>query len=244
MVTSRTLVSLVAASAALILVSCTPNSNTDTGSGSTPIVSLREESGATVYYQEESSSSLPNVVDVSGSMAKASLSSKSSATGIIPVPSQSSKAGTVAAQDVTGSVTLTEESDRLEAQSGERVWYTLLVTNQTNKTMTALVVENTLPSGKMTVIDPSGGIVAGDRITWNIASLAPGQSRLLRFQGQISQKAAHNDSIVNIATLRGGLLPVTVTATSEVKVIKKLPQAGVGDFTKPLEDTSKYLKPM
>jgi uncharacterized repeat protein (TIGR01451 family) len=232
--TARVLPLALLGSLGLLLTACTSNEPTDDDS-----VTQRTVSGVTVY--EQSSTSYPTVTDVSAALNSSSASSAASdELSIIPTPISEASESSVT---VTGTMSITQEPDKTEANTGERVWYTIVVSNKTNTIMTNLVVENTLPAGKMTVIDPSGGIVSGERITWTIESLEPGQSRLVRFQGEIAKTIGHGESIVNIVTLRGGKLPVTVTATSEVSVIQKLPQAGVGDYTKPLEDTSKYLRP-
>lgn len=219
---------------ALGLAGCSARNGTDSGSGST--VQERQESGATVYYQEETS---PVSAD---DMTAAEYSSEDAA---MPGAMEESSASAMSDGGVVtaGGVTVTEEPDRTEAQAGERLWFTVTISNKTNAAMRGIQVENAFPVGKLIIIDPAGGSVSGDQIQWTIDTLEAGQTRALRFQGQLAGGLKQGDSILNIVTVLGTNLSARIMGTSNVQVLSKLPKTGEDvRFLSAPEDTSKYVR--
>jgi hypothetical protein len=95
----------------------------------------------------------------------------------------------------------------------------------------------------MSVVDPTSGTLQGDRILWVVDSLEPGQVRNIRFRGKVNDTLAHGESILNIVTVRSSSLPFPITSTQEIRVVQKLPRTGGGEFTAPLDDSSKFVTP-
>ncbi|TSC57968.1 MAG: hypothetical protein Greene041619_844 [Candidatus Peregrinibacteria bacterium Greene0416_19] len=142
------------------------------------------------------------------------------------------------APETQSGLTLLQEADKQEVYPGDRIGYTLTLRNPGTVPAYNLDLEDAFPAGKLVILESRGGTVAEDRVTWMIDELDAGETRVIRVEAEVG-KDLENDTILNIVTLRGGGLPVTTT--TDVKVMGRLPQAGV-EYTKPLEDTSKFVR--
>ncbi|MCF6252577.1 MAG: hypothetical protein L3J75_15130 [Methylococcaceae bacterium] len=91
----------------------------------------------------------------------------------------------------TNSSSAIPATDPFNALPADRIEYTLTVTNTSDLPVTNIVIKDFPPvSSKVSILSPipDAGI-GGDRITWNIGTLAPQTSRTVRFETKLSSPA-------------------------------------------------------
>jgi uncharacterized repeat protein (TIGR01451 family) len=125
-----------------------------------------------------------------------------------------------------GSVTMTKASDRGEARPGDRLWFIITVRNNSPRTLTNLHLTDRFTSGDFTVVDAGKGEVSGSMIEWLNGGLQPYETKTLRYQVKIAHNLSHGYSVENMATLSGGGLSRSLTATTRVGIMREMPPTG------------------
>ncbi len=139
-------------------------------------------------------------------------------------------------------VKLFVEADRGEAHHGDTVFYTVTLKNMTIVPLQNFPVSFSFAQAQMSVQEADGTIYP-DRVEWVVDSLQPGQKRGLRVRMQIAQTVQGGEIIRGSA-----LATVGGTATSypapDIVIIQEMPATGGGEFTRPVEDTKRFLRPL
>lgn len=107
---------------------------------------------------------------------------------------------------------------------GEPVTYTLSVRNPYTRPLTGVVVSDPLPAHVdfvpgSNVISDSGtvtGEAGGQVATWNVGTLAPGETRTFRVTVTVSDRAVDGETLNNVFQMVSGELPAP-TPSNEVK---------------------------
>lgn len=98
--------------------------------------------------------------------------------------------------------TVTKTDGKTSAAAGERLDYTITITNTSNVTAANVVVADELPSS-LAFISASGGdsaaAVSGQNVQWTINSMPGGTSRTLTLSAQVRAGTAGNTQVRNIA---------------------------------------------
>tara|TARA_Y100000310_G_scaffold248856_2_gene254849 strand:- start:370 stop:2157 length:1788 start_codon:yes stop_codon:yes gene_type:complete len=127
-------------------------------------------------------------------------------------------------------ILVSKNADRGEVRPGEKVGYTVSISNTTNRTLHNVRVEDRMRSPHIRVLNAQSGQLANDGITWTIPTLAPGQSWDTAYTAQIDYRAPHGVTIPNIVTVSGrGMDTVSLEDriyTSQIGVISNLPPTG------------------
>ncbi|MBI3619339.1 hypothetical protein HY213_04900 [Candidatus Peregrinibacteria bacterium] len=216
----------------LTLVDCASKVGSGTKQGSSASVTVREESGTTLYEEEGTESSR--------SSAKSTRASSSSAKPIIfdlPIEQTSSSASSgTAMKETKDALSVSQRADKASVQAGGMLGVDILLSNDGNAPLSSIAVEDTMPLEKLQLTDEGGGTVTGNRITWTIGNLQPHQVRVLHIEGRANRDVTAGDSILNVVTVRGGDLRLPTTSTAEVRIVQKMPQTGMGGFTEPIEE--------
>lgn len=140
----------------------------------------------------------------------------------------------------TSNISVTKSADRFEANPGDVITYTVKLRNLSSKIARGLQVSDSFPYGMLQVVESGGGSPTSGGITWNV-DLAANQERTLVYRARISSTArpgdaVHNSVYVSGTNVSGG------SASADVRILGYiLPQTGAGDFTKPLEDRTRFL---
>ncbi len=92
-----------------------------------------------------------------------------------------------------------KEADRLLAQPGENITYTVSVQNLGNDTADNVVVGDQLPEATSLVFASGDYTISGQTLTWEFASLAPGESLELVVIARIDSPLANNTILENFA---------------------------------------------
>ncbi|MBI1813134.1 DUF11 domain-containing protein [Candidatus Peregrinibacteria bacterium] len=228
----RRLIILSSLLVCLTLADCASKfgSGASTKQGSTASVTVREESGTTVYYEEETASSASSAMSVRASSA--------SARPIIfdlPIERTSSSASSVATMKETKeTLRVSQRADKSTVQAGGMLGIDILLSNDGKAPLSNIKVEDTMPLGKLKLTDAGGGTVNGNRITWTIGNLQSQQVRVLHVEGRANRDVTAGDSILNVVAVRGGDLRLPTTSTAEVRIVQKMPQTGRSGFTDPI----------
>ncbi len=129
-----------------------------------------------------------------------------------------------------GNVLISKRADRTEVQPGDTVSYTVSLQNVTNRTLRNLKVEDRMDSPHLRILSANAGHADGNRVTWTIPELAPGQDWSMVYTAQVDYRAPHGVSVPNIVTVSGeGMETVSLTErihTSQIGVISNLPPTG------------------
>lgn len=127
-------------------------------------------------------------------------------------------------------VLVSKHADRGEVRPGETVTYTVSVQNTTAQTISNLKVEDRMDSPYIRVLNASSGQADGNRITWTVPELQPGQHWSVSYTAQIDYRAPNGVSIPNIVTVSGnGMDTISLTErihTMQIGVISNLPPTG------------------
>jgi len=136
-------------------------------------------------------------------------------------------------------LSLQKQANRSEANPGDTVTYTLTVRNGDNVPVNNLAIIDTFNPSQVSVLDLGGGVVIGNTITWEIGSLAANQTRVISYRMQLSSALRSGDTVRNTAVLPGGQI-----AVNDIHIVTQLPKTGIMDFTRPFENSKKYLRSM
>ena len=137
-------------------------------------------------------------------------------------------AAALAASSLASGIHTEIRTNTQEAQPGDTVEYTIIVTNTTDMPITNIDVEDGCEDGDVTVVDVGdGGTVDSDgTIRWHIDELAPHASRALHYRVTIGPNDRH-PTIRNSITVWQDSHSVLSTATNTLAVLQEMPQTGV-----------------
>lgn len=144
---------------------------------------------------------------------------------------------TIVADQVAGAglaanqgVMVTKNADRAEVRPGETVRYTVTVRNVTNHPIENLKVDDRMESPHVRILNADQGVAAGNRVSWTVPYLAPGEVWNVSYDAQVDYRAPHGLSIPNIVTVSGqGMETVSLEEriyTMQIGVISNLPPTG------------------
>ncbi len=148
--------------------------------------------------------------------------------------------GTIDEED--GDVMISKSADRFEANPNDEITYTITLRNDTDEDLRNVRVTDTFQSNMLTILDPAGGSLSGGRIEWTV-SVNRNQVRTIVYRARISGYVRAGDIVHNSVIAQGGNMDGSKSASSDVRILGRLPQTGAGDYTKDLEDTSRFLSP-
>lgn len=103
---------------------------------------------------------------------------------------------------------------------GEEVLYTIRYANIGTAPATNVVIEESLPPNTDLVAVPSGAIVQGDNVIWNIASIPPGNtiySQSIRLM--VKASAADGDRVQNHVSITSTELPAAKTDSVDLPIV-------------------------
>ncbi len=143
---------------------------------------------------------------------------------------------------MSGNLTFDKRADRYEAQPGDHVTYTITIRNGTSEAVTGVQVSDLFDANKVAMSNIDSGSMSNGSIVWDIGSVGPGETRIIRYTGTLSSSLRHGDSVQNTATMASDKGQMGGSAT--VRIIQHLPQTGAGDNTGPLDDGSQFLRPI
>ena len=117
-----------------------------------------------------------------------------------------------------------KSSDRQEVQPGETVRYSITVRNNSNRTITSVVVEDTYPTSDFFVSNVGqNGVNNGRSIRWEVGSLARNESKTFTYSATINGR--HGQTFHNSVVVTGRGMN-QAGDQNEVRVIELLPQTG------------------
>lgn len=123
-----------------------------------------------------------------------------------------------------------KNADRSEVHPGENVHYTVSVRNTTSRPLYNVLVEDRMDSPYIRVTNAQYGETDGNRISWVVPVLEPGQDWTVGYDAKVEYRAPHGVSIPNIVTVSGqGMKTVSLQErvhTSHIGVISNLPPTG------------------
>ncbi len=141
-------------------------------------------------------------------------------------------------------LTVQKLADRGEAHPGEQVNYTITIRNLSNSVAPAVLVEDIFPTYQMTIVDPSSGILSGDRIIWNIQTLGPSEVRTITLRAQLAWNLGSGTAVQNSVRVSAPGMPTPVNAIATIQIPYRSPVTGADDFAGSLENTSAFLRPL
>ncbi len=144
--------------------------------------------------------------------------------------------------DENGDVMISKSADRFEANPNDEVTYTITLRNDTDEDLRNVRVTDSFQSNLLQILDPAGGSSSAGRLEWTV-SVNSGQVRTIVYRARISGFARPGDIVHNSVIAQGGNMDGSKSASSDVRILGRLPQTGAGDYTKDLEDTSRFLSP-
>jgi hypothetical protein len=136
------------------------------------------------------------------------------------------------------------EPDRDQAHPGQELRYWIRVTSLYDKQLQSWDVAFFFDRNKMAIIDAGGARGGGDHLRWTVPSLAPGETRSYSIRVQIRNGVKSGDVIRTYASMvwDGQIYPAC--SKHDLLIVGRPPVTGAGDNTRPLEDTTQFLKPM
>ncbi|MBU0766171.1 DUF11 domain-containing protein, partial [Patescibacteria group bacterium] len=140
-------------------------------------------------------------------------------------------------------MSIDKSADRREVQPGSIATYTLTIRNTSPYTASDIKVEDAFTAGSFTVEDAAGGNVLGNTINWNIPTLGPNATRIIRYRVRIAQIMKHGQTISNSVVIHSPDLSGSPSDVENVSVIEQLPQTGLGGFLGALDDTDSAIRP-
>jgi uncharacterized repeat protein (TIGR01451 family) len=135
-------------------------------------------------------------------------------------------------QPVRSGSALSKVADQREVQPGSTVGFTVTLRNTTDRPWTNITVTDKFDHTLLRVVEQSEGgqLQAGGVITWQIATLAPGQSWNAHYRMQVHPQAPHGLTVSNVVSAVGdGMENLSLTEriiTSKVGVVTHLPKSG------------------
>tara|TARA_Y100000310_G_scaffold342151_1_gene444006 strand:- start:470 stop:2179 length:1710 start_codon:yes stop_codon:yes gene_type:complete len=129
-------------------------------------------------------------------------------------------------------VLLRKVADRSEVRPGDTVSYTIYLRNNTKKPFNNITVQERLNDRYMQVTGSPNAKKEAGRLSWTVASLAPGKEWTTRYTARVSDYAPSGIAIKNVASVSGdGIETFSLTErvyTSSMDVVTNLPPSGVG----------------
>jgi len=138
----------------------------------------------------------------------------------------------ITATSLRAPVLLRKVADRSEVRPGDTVSYDIYLRNNTDRPFGNVVIQDKLDTRHMQVLGSSNGRIQGDRLSWSIPSLAPGEEWTVRYTARVNSHVPHGIAINNIVSVSGeGIETFSLNErvyTSNMNVITSLPPSGVG----------------
>lgn len=129
-------------------------------------------------------------------------------------------------------IILRKNADRGEVRPGDTVSYTLYLKNNTSQPFGNIVVQDRMDTNYMQVLGGQGGRQQGDRLSWGIPRLAPGEEWTTHYSVRVAPHVPHGASLNNVVSVSGdGIETFSLTErvrTSSTNVITDLPPTGIG----------------
>lgn len=137
----------------------------------------------------------------------------------------------IGSAQTTCTLTISQSADRSEAQSGDVVRFAVTVGNAGTRSANGVIVRDTLEAG-MIVVDPAGGNVSGNQLTWDIGTLPVGAQRSISYVLRVGAMLSNGQSVWNAVSAQSPDCGST-EASTVVGIINQLPQTGFfGSFVK------------
>lgn len=144
--------------------------------------------------------------------------------------------------DDYGDVLLTKSADRFEANPNDEVTYTITLRNDTDEDLRNVRITDSFQSNLIQILDTAGASSSAGRLEWTL-SVNRGQVRTIVYRARMSGFARPGDIVRNSVIAQGGNMNGSKSASADVHILGRLPQTGAGDYTRDLEDTSRFLSP-
>ncbi|WP_291428196.1 DUF11 domain-containing protein [Deinococcus sp.] len=107
--------------------------------------------------------------------------------------------------------------------SGDVLTYTLRVTNPYTGPLTGVQVSDPLPAHLNMVAASDGGVVTGavdaQTVTWNVGTLAPGETRALTIRAAVTDRAADDEQLRNVFRMVSTELPQPLESNAVSAVV-------------------------
>lgn len=134
------------------------------------------------------------------------------------------------------------EADRGEAHPGDPVFYTVTLKNMTQMPLLNFPVSFSFSPSQL-MVQEADGAVYPDRVEWTVDALQPGQKRGLRVRMLVSSTIQGGEIIRGnaLAIIAGSAVSYS---SPDIAIITEMPATGGGEFTAPLEDTTRFLRPL
>ena len=142
----------------------------------------------------------------------------------------------------TGIVTIDKSADRSEVQPGSTLMYTLSIRNISDGVAHNLTIEDRFTAGSLTVEDAGGGYPMGNGVRWDIPTMGPSETRVIRYRVRVSPSMRHGQVITNNVEIIGADFNRPATDSTQVYVIENLPQTGETSFTGALDRNNSNLR--
>jgi uncharacterized repeat protein (TIGR01451 family) len=116
-----------------------------------------------------------------------------------------------------------------EVLAGGTIVYTFTVRNLSRETLRDLKLQDAIDLSRVTVIDPAGGELTENVLTWQIAELPPSGVWMVRMTVQAKQALPHGDIIRNTAVLEGPAVeevPLELRRRTVEVTVLRIPQTG------------------
>ncbi len=142
------------------------------------------------------------------------------------------------------SVTVQKFADRTEVRSGEQVYYTITIRNNSDETAEDLEVVDLFPAHMLSLSNTAGAESVAGGIRWRISKLLEGETRTITYSAAVAGGLTQGTVIQNTVGVRGdNVEPSYANATVTVASNFVTPQTGLNDGTGPLENTRRFLSP-
>jgi len=129
-------------------------------------------------------------------------------------------------------ILLRKTADRSEVRPGDTVSYSIFLRNTTNQPFHNIAVQDRIDTRFMQVIGSPYGQLQGDRLSWAVPQLAPGEEWSVRYTARVSPNLPNGQMINNVVSVSGdGIETLSLNErvyTSSMSVITELPPSGVG----------------
>ncbi|KKW40214.1 hypothetical protein A2454_06720 [Candidatus Peribacteria bacterium RIFOXYC2_FULL_55_14] len=129
-------------------------------------------------------------------------------------------------------ILLRKTADRSEVRPGDTVSYSIFLRNTTNQPFHNIAVQDRIDTRFMQVIGSPYGQLQGDRLSWTVPRLAPGEEWSVRYTARVSPNLPNGQMINNVVSVSGdGIETLSLNErvyTSSMSVITELPPSGIG----------------
>ena len=144
--------------------------------------------------------------------------------------------------DGTGIITIDKEADRSDVLPGSTLSYTLTLRNLSDGFAKGLIVEDHFTAGSLTVEDPSGGISIANGVRWQIPSMGPAETRVIRYRVRVGSNMRNGQVITNDVRVEGFGFNRIATDSTQVNVISDGPVTGGLGFANSAGSANTYLR--